>query len=85
MPHLTTVHVQYESKIEILGQKQVYGEDLRSLTSQTKIWHNNHISRRFGIYSFLEHRVQCSRGIEKFKNKILITWTVRQVMRVHYS
>ena len=24
----------------------------RSLTHKTKIWHNNHLSRRFGKYSF---------------------------------
>ena len=52
MPRLTTVKVQYESKIKIYGQNLVYGEDLRSLTLKTKNWGNNHLSRRFGKYSF---------------------------------
>ena len=42
-----------ECKIQNLGQHQVYGEDLRSLTiKKKKIWHNNPVSRRFGRYSF---------------------------------
>ena len=52
MPRLTTVKVQYESKIKIYGQNLLYGEDLRSLTLKTKKWGNNHLSRRFGKYSF---------------------------------
>ena len=52
MSHLTTVQVQSESKIEILGQNHVYGKYLRSLTPKTKIWHNNPVFRRFGKYSF---------------------------------
>jgi hypothetical protein len=52
MSHLTTVQVQSESKIEILGQNHVYGKNLRSLTPKTKIWHNNPVFRRFGKYSF---------------------------------
>ena len=50
MPHLITVQVQSESEIEILGQNQFYGEYLRSLTSKTKIQHDNPIFRRFGTY-----------------------------------
>ena len=52
MPRLTTVKVQYESKIKIFGQNLLYGEDLRSLTLKTKKWGNNHLSRSFGKYSF---------------------------------
>ena len=58
MPRLTTVKVQYESKIKIYGQNLVYGEDLRSQTLKTKIWGNNHLSRRFGKYSFQKARTQ---------------------------
>ena len=32
------MQIQSASKIKIFGQKQVYGEDLRSLTSETKNW-----------------------------------------------
>ena len=59
MPRLTTVKVQYESKIKIYGQNLVYGEDLRSLTLKTKNWDNNHLSRRFGKYSFQSCDVIC--------------------------
>ena len=52
MSSLTTVQVQSESKIKKIGQNWVYGEDLRSLTPKTKKWGNNHLSRRFGKYSF---------------------------------
>ena len=52
MSNLTTVQVQSESKIKKIGQNWVYGEDLRSLTPKTKKWGNNHLSRRFGKYSF---------------------------------
>ena len=52
MTNLTTVQVQSESKIKKIGQNWVYGEDLRSLTPKTKKWGNNHLSRRFGKYSF---------------------------------
>ena len=36
----------------IVGQNWVYGEDLRSLSSKTKNRGNNHLSSRFGKYSF---------------------------------
>ena len=50
MPHLTTVHVQSESKIKLLGQNQVYAEYLKSLTLKTMIWHNNSVSRSLGSF-----------------------------------
>ena len=37
MTHLTTVQVQSEFKFKTIGQNGVYGEDMRSLTSKTKI------------------------------------------------
>ena len=52
MSSLTTVQVQSESKIKKIGQNWVYGENLRSLTPKAKKWGNNHLSRRFGKYSF---------------------------------
>ena len=54
---LCTVQVHSEFKIKILGQDQVYCEDLRLLTLKTKIWHNNVLSRRFGKYSFVHETV----------------------------
>ena len=66
MPRLTTVKVQYESKIKIYGQNLVYGEDLRSLTLKTKNWGNNHLSRRFGKYSFQNKQTQ-KQMIQTFK------------------
>ena len=30
---------------------------MKSLTQKTKIWHNNHLSRRFGKYSFPRHLI----------------------------
>ena len=52
MSNLTTLQVQSESKIKIIGQNQVYAQNLRYLTSKSKIWCNNQVSRRFGKYSF---------------------------------
>ena len=52
MPYLSTVQVQSEFKIKILGQNWVYGENLGLLTLKTKNWCNNVFSRRFGKYSF---------------------------------
>ena len=64
MPHLTTVQFQYESKIEFLGQN--YVEDLRSLTSKTKIWQNNSVSRGFGRYPFVD--------VSIFKSNLTLIW-----------
>jgi len=51
------VQVHSEFKIKILGQNQIYCEDLRLLTLKTKIWHNNVLSRRIGKYSFLKKNI----------------------------
>ena len=39
-------------KLQKIRSKLVFDEDLRSLTSKTKKWGNNHLSRRFERYSF---------------------------------
>ena len=64
MSSLTTVQVQSESKIKKIGQNWVYGEDLRSLTPKTKKWGNNHLSRRFGKYSFSQKNIENWRSPE---------------------
>ena len=52
MPYLTIVHVQSESKINILDQNQVYIKDLLSLNPKISNQGNNQVSRRFGRSSF---------------------------------
>jgi hypothetical protein len=52
MPQLTTVQVNSELKYKTIVQNQVYGEDLKSLTTKTKNRGNNVVSRKFGRYFF---------------------------------
>ena len=52
MSHFTTMQIWSEYKLKKKGSKLVYGEDLRSLTSNTKNRGNNHLSRRFERCSF---------------------------------
>ena len=59
----------------MFGQNRVYDEDLRSLTPKTKNWGNNHLSRRFGRYSFIEFMTEkFTRFGKGFFNQIIINF-----------